>query len=326
MQSIGIDVSKAKLDCCWLRDPEAVKLKTKVFKNTAPDHRKLGQWILAQTKSLAEEIHIVMEATGVYHEPLAYALYELGFQVSVVNPARTKEFSNSLGATHKTDAKDSLMLAQFGHRMKPGLWQPEPPEARELKALLARLEALEFDLQREMNRREKADFSGLSQRVFDSLEHMIKTFKEEKRRLEHDIDDHIDRHPQLKKNRELMASIPGVGPVLSRTILSVIHSRDFTSAGQLSAYLGLIPRIQQSGQWKGRSRLTKQGPSRVRAKLYMAAVVATKANPDIKRQYERLQANGKCKMQALGAAMRKLVQICFGVVKHQSEYRPQLIC
>ena len=242
----------------------------------------------------------------------------------MVNPARSHEFAKSLGNTHKTDAKDSVILAKYGHRMTPDHWQPEPPEARELKALIARLSALEADLQRENNRLEKAEFSRASERVIESLTLMIQRLSDEKKRLEDDIDDHIDRHPQLKKDRDLMESIPGVGVVLSRVMLSILHSRSFTNASQLSAYLGLIPRIQESGQWKGRSRLTKQGSPKIRAKLYMPAVVSIQYNPDIKAQYERLLKNGKSKMQAIGAAMRKLVQICFGVVKHQSEYRPQI--
>ena len=324
MHYIGIDVSKEKLDCCWLRDPEKNKIKTKVFKNHHADHDALGRWILSQTAAAPEDVGVIIEATGIYHESLAYALYEQGLQVSVVNPARPHEFAKSLGNTHKTDAKDSVILAKYGHRMTPELWQPEPVEARELKALIARLHALEADLQRENNRLEKAGFSRTSERVIESLTLMIERLEAEKNRLEQDIDDHIDRHPQLKKDRALMESIPGVGEVVSRLMLSVLHSRPFSCAGQLSAYLGLIPRIQESGTWKGRSRLSKQGPAKIRAKLYMPAVVSIQHNPDIRAQYERLLKNGKSKMQAVGAAMRKLVQICFGVVKHQSEYRPQV--
>ena len=324
MQFIGIDVSKAKLDCCWLRDAEKGKVKTKVFKNTPADHDALAKWLISQTGTEPDQIRVVMEATSIYHESLAYCLFEQGFQVSVVNPARSKEFAHSLGNIHKTDGKDSQLLAMYGHRMNPDVWQPEPAEARELKALLARLEALEADLQRECNRLEKAEFTRSSERVIESLQIMIKELTAEKTRLESNIDDHINRHPQLKKDRELMASIPGVGPVVSRLMLSVLHSRPFERAGQVSAYLGVIPRIQESGQWRGRSRLSKQGPASVRAKLYMAAIVSVHHNPDIRDQYQRLLKNGKSKMQALGAAMRKLVQICFGVVKHQSEYRPQV--
>ena len=324
MHYVGIDVSKAKLDCCWLRDVEKNKVKTKTFQNTLQGHDALSAWLIDQTKVSPEEVRIVVEATGIYHESLTYALFESGFQVCVVNPARTKEFSNSLGNVHKTDAKDSMMLAQYSLRMQPERWQPEAKEIRELKALIARLEALEADLQRETNRLEKAEFTRTSDRVIESLTLMITQLKAEKQRLEKDIDDHIDRHPKLKKDRELMASIPGVGSVISRIMLSLIHSRSFTQARQVSAFVGLVPRIQESGQWKGRSRLSKQGPARIRAKLYMAAIVCAQWNPDIKAQYQRLLANGKSKMQALGAAMRKLVQICFGVVKHQSQYRPQV--
>ena len=121
-----------------------------------------------------------------------------------------------------------------------------------------------------------------------------------------------------------MQSIKAVGPVTSRLMLSVIPSRPFKKASQVAAYLGLVPVLYESGTFKGRSHLSKRGPANIRAKLYMAAVVAIKHNPDIKAQYERLLLNGKTKMQAIGAAMRKLVQICFGVVKHQREYQSQI--
>lgn len=107
-------------------------------------------------------------------------------------------------------------------------------------------------------------------------------------------------------------------------MVTLLHSRAFKTAGSLAAYLGLVPKQQVSGVFKGKSRLSKMGPSGMRAKLYLPAVVALRSNPDIKAQYERLTQNGKTKMQAIGAAMRKLVQICFGVVQHQTAYKPQL--
>ena len=159
MHYIGIDVSKAKLDCCWLRDAEKNKFKTKVFKNNVADSKALDIWLTSLTKAAPSEITVLMEATGIYHENLAHYLFERGYQICVVNPARTKEFASSLGNTHKTDAKDSQILALYCHRMHPEHWQPERPEIRELKALLARLEALETDLNREANRLEKAEFN-----------------------------------------------------------------------------------------------------------------------------------------------------------------------
>ena len=320
---IGIDVSKAKLDCLWLKDPEKNKVKTKSIDNKAEGHQELYDWLLKQTGSEAQEIMVTLEATGIYHETLAYTLFQKGFQVAVVNPARPKEFAKSLGSQHKNDKKDSFILALYGYRMRPELWQPEAPEIRELKALSARLEALENDLQREENRYEKAEFNASSEVVMASLNTMIKSIKDEKERLEKEINDHIDRHPYLKKDRQLLESIPGVGPVISRLMLSVIHSRGFTKASQVAAYLGLIPIQNESGVFRGRSRLSKSGPAKIRGKLYMAAVVAGRWNLDIQLQQERLLQQGKHKMAALCAAMRKLVHICFGVIKHQTKYQPQ---
>lgn len=320
---IGIDVSKAKLDCMWLRDPIAIKGKSKVLANTRQGHRELKSWLLKNTKAEAKDIHVTLEATNVYHEAVAHYLFEQGFQVSVVNPARPKEYAKSLGIVHKTDKKDSLLLARFGHGTNPKRWQPEPAEVRELKALITRLEALEGDLQREENRLESSAISASSELVIESLNKMIQGLKAEKKRLTKEIDNHIDRHPQLKKNRALLETIPGVGPVLSRVMLSVIASKSFKKASQVAAYLGLVPKMKETGTFKGKTVLSKQGPGKIRAKLYMPAVVATKINPDICCQYERLKKQGKSSMSALGAAMRKLVHICFGVIKHQCEYIPQ---
>jgi transposase len=111
---------------------------------------------------------------------------------------------------------------------------------------------------------------------------------------------------------------------MSRELVCLFASKRFTSARQAAAFLGLIPKIKESGTFKGRSMLSKNGSARLRAKLYMAAVVATTHNQDIRVQRDRLIKQGKTKMQAIGAAMRKLVQICFGVIKHQTKYRPQL--
>ncbi|TAA39175.1 IS110 family transposase [Corallincola spongiicola] len=323
MQSVGIDVSKAKLDCCWLRDSQKNKVKCKIFKNQPDEFRHLGDWLVKNTGSQPDEIHVVLEATGVYHEAVALQLYDRGFRVSVVNPARPKKFAESMGYVHKTDKKDSVILAKFGEQAKPALWVPEPRKIRQLKALIARLEALDEDLQRENNRLEAAELTQASEIVIESLTTMLEALEAERKRLLSEIDDHIDNHPDLKKNRALLESIPGVGPVVSRMMLSVIGSRCFSSAKELAAFLGLIPRLRESGTMKGRTMLTKQGPANVRAKLYMAAVVAKSVNPDIRQHYDRLVKNGKTKMQALAAAMRKLTHICFGVLKHQSEYQPQ---
>ena len=141
--------------------------------------------------------------------------------------------------------------------------------------------------------------------------------------MKKEIDDHIDRHPQLKQDRQLLQSIDGVGDVVSREMVYLFQSKSFTTGRQVSAYVGLVPVQRESGNFKGRTCISKRGPSRIRAKLYMAAVSACQHNESIKAMQQRLIRNGKTKMQALCAAMRKLVEICFAVIKHQSEYRVQ---
>jgi transposase len=320
MNTIGIDVSKEKLDCAWLREQD--KLKTKAVTNKLSGWQELLDWSLKNT-GLAE-LHFVMEATGIYHEQLATFLYETGAKVSVVNPAQVKFYAQGLGVRSKNDKKDSVVLARYGAREHPALWQPEAPEIRTLKALLARFDGIEKDLQREKNRQEKAVIGLAPDEVIHSLEQMIGLLETEHRRLEKLIEEHINKHTKLRENKALLESIPAVGKVIATRMLMVIGSRQFDDAHQCAAYLGLVPVQHESGSSvKGRAHLSKAGNPVIRAKLYMAAVVAIRYNPDIKAQYERLTSKGKSKMSALGAAMRKLVHICFGVLKHQQPYQPQ---
>lgn len=322
MNVIGIDVSKLKLDCAWHNENN--KLKTKVFANAPAGWLELVVWSAKNTGLAVTDLHFVMEATGVYHEQLALFLHEKGADVSVVNPAQVKFYGQSLGVRSKNDKKDSVVLARYGMNEKPKPWQPEALEIMTLKALVARLDSLEKDLQRERNRQEKAEISQAPQVILASLAQIIGTLDAERQQLEKLIEEHINHHKQLKQNKALLESIPGVGKVIATRMLAVIGSRQFDSASQCAAYLGLVPVQHESGSSvKGRPKLSKAGNPRVRAKLYMAAVVAITYNPDIKAQYERLTKGGKSKMSALGAAMRKLVQICFGVLKHQQPYQPQ---
>jgi len=136
----------------------------------------------------------------------------------------------------------------------------------------------------------------------------------------------MDQDPTLKRNKERLETISGVGEVIARHMCLVLGSRTFQSASQCAAFLGLIPVQHESGtSIKGRSRLSKAGDATVRAKLYMAAVVSIRHHPDINRQYERLLKNGKSKLSAIGAAMRKRVHLCFGVLKHPTPSQVQTL-
>ena len=169
--NIGIDVSKAKLDFCWLRDVNTGKKKRKVFRNQRKLFSEIIQWISKNTKTEPQHILITLEATGVYHEALIYFLHEHGFQVFLANPGRARKYAESLGLVHKTDKSDAAMLARYGSSQpdKLALWQPEALEVRELKALLRRLDALEKDCQREKNRLEASEISDNSDRVLQSI-------------------------------------------------------------------------------------------------------------------------------------------------------------
>ena len=203
------------------------------------------------------------------------------------------------------------------------MWTPPAPEARILQALLSRREAIAQDLQRERNRLEKADATETPELIRESLVDSITFLEKQLAKLQQDIDDHIDKHSNLKADRDLLTSIPTVGPQVGNQLLAVMHNHQFQSAEQLAAYLGLVPIERQSGSSiQGCPRLSKAGPARIRAVLYMAAIVGTQYNTHIKALYQRLQARGKTKKSALGAAMRKLVHLCFGVLKTRQPYLP----
>ena len=318
---LGMDVAKAKLDCCLLLDEASGRRKTKVVSNAKSGIVDLLAWVAKQNVSPGA-LHVVMEATGVYHEQAAMALADAGITVSIVNPAQVKDFGRGLAVRTKTDGVDSFVLARYGALLKPVAWTPPAPEARMLQALLSRREAITQDLQRERNRQEKADATDTPDRIRQSLSDSIEFLVKQLAELQRDIDQHIDRHPTLKDDMTLLQSIPAVGPQVGGNLLSVMHSHEFNSAEQLAAYLGLVPVERQSGSSvMGRAKLSKAGPARIRAVLYMAAVVATRHNPHVKAVYDRLLARGKSKMSALGAAMRKLVHLCFGVLKTRKPYQ-----
>lgn len=318
---LGIDVAKAKLDCSLLLDAERLKRKSKSVANNAAGIRDLLAWIGQQGVDVAQ-LHVVMEGTGVYHEPAALALCDAGVTVSIVNPARVKDFGKSLAVRSKTDALDSFVLARYGALLKPAPWVPPSPAARTLQALLARREAIAQDLRRELNRQEKALVIQTPELIRQSLADSIAFLRQQLDKLQQDIDDHIDRHPDLKEDLDLLTSIPSVGPQVGNHLLAVMHQHTFGSAEQLAAYLGLVPVERQSGaSVLKRPHLSKAGPARLRAVLYMAAVGATRHNPHVKALYARLLAKGKAKLAAIGAAMRKLVHLCFGVLKTRTPYQ-----
>jgi transposase len=308
---LGVDVSKAKLDCMLL-DSTTGKVKSKSLANKPEGFKQLLEWLV---KNKAPKPYVVMEPTGVYHEPAALALTDAGLTLSLVNPAQLRQFAQGLGVKTKTDKADSMVLARYGATQKPQVWQPPSKSARRLKALLARRDAVADDLQREHNRLEAIDFGGSPEEVKNSLAQSIAFLEAELKRMEQMVKDHIDSDPDLRGKKELLQTVPGVGDRVSSNLTALFAAKTFESAEQLAAYLGLVPVQWESGSSvRGRPRMSKAGPAHLRKLLYMPAVVARRWNPHIKAFSERLLAKGKAKMSVIGACMRKLAHLCFGVV------------
>lgn len=323
---LAIDVAKAKL-AVGLEVGGGKRPYEREVDNDAKGLARLLQW-LSERGCKLEQLTVVMEATGVYHENAARLLHQAGCRIIVANPHRVRDYAKGLGLLHKTDQVDVRALLRYGKQKAPELvaWTPPPAPVRALRALYGRLAAVQEDLQREENRRQQALISDEPALVIDSLDSSVQRLKQECKRLQQAIEDHFDRHPDLKNQRELLQSIPGIGAVSGDLLLCLMLSHRFKSARQAAAFCGLIPRTQQSGtSVHKRSTLTKQGDAFLRAKLYLPAVVAMTHNEQLRAVYHKLLRAGQCKLSAICALMRRLVHIAYGVLKHQTPYNPALI-
>jgi transposase len=315
----GIDVSKETLDVCYLENTFPFAYKRKVFDNTCKGHKALAQWLRKVTGKTFASMNVTLEATGVYHLSIAKYLQARQVYMSVIHPLDSFHYAKSLGMNAKTDGLDSTMLARYGKERNPKEWQPAPEQLIELKALNQRLDMVGRDIQREKNRLESAEIAAYSKAVVRLIKASIRALEKQSEKLVELIETIISTHQDLKKNRELLQSIKGIGDVTSRYLLTEIYHGRFHSASQCAAYFGLIPVPHQSGKMM-KTHLSKRGNRKIKAKLYMAAIVAKQHNPVLKQHYDRLIARGKCKMSALCAVMRRLVQTCFGVIKHQKAF------
>ena len=307
MKWIGVDIAKRKFDVALL---DGEKVRNKVFANTADGHASLVKWLAARGCESSES-HVCMEATSQYYEALAEHLYAAGFRVSVINPLQIKAFGESQLSRQKTDRADAVLIARFGEQQSPSLWQPASPEVRELQRLLARLEAVQHMHVQEQTRRHEAQGEAL-----ESIDRVLSLLEEERTKLEQRIRDHIDQNPDLRKQRDLLVTIPGVGERLSSYFMAWLQTDRFNDARQVAAFIGLSPRHRQSGESvRGKSRLCKIGHARLRKMLYLPAMSAIRCNQAAQECADRLKARGKRGKVVIGAIMRKLVHWMFGVLK-----------
>lgn len=315
--ALGLDVAKLKFNACLM--PEGGKMRHRVFANNEAGFSQLSEWL---TKNGVSQAHACLEATGTYSEALANYLHGAGHTVSVVNPAAVKAYAQSRLSRTKTDKVDAELIARFCVAQRPPAWSPPAPEVRELQALVRRLEALTEMRVAEENRLAAGTAVAA---VRASVEEHVAYLAEQIRRTEALIRDHIDKHPGLRRQRELLDSIPGIGAATAAALLAEVPDiKQYRSARQVAAFAGLVPRERQSGSSiRGRVRLSKIGNSRLRKALYFPAVTAIRCSPFFQQWAECLRQRGKSKMAVIGAVMRKLVHLAYGVLKTGRPFDPQ---
>lgn len=313
---LGIDISKDHFDVALYQETQFLDFAK--FSNDNAGFKKLHKWLC---KRDADPLRACMEATGRYGDQLALTLYHHGHQVSVVNPARIKKYAESKLQRNKVDHTDAKIIADFCLTQNPPLWKPLPEEVQELQALCRRLNALIEDRTREQNRSQ----SGIvSDTVKASIKAHLTFLNEQVAELEKQIKQHIQQHPALKNKRDLLLSIPGIGEKTAARILAELPDPSrFDTSAQVVAYGGLSPQQHISGSSvRKRTRLTKTGKRPLKTALYFPAMTAIRLNPIVKALAQRLENRGKEKMVIIGAAMRKLLQLAYGVLKSGQPFDP----
>jgi transposase len=313
---IGIDISKSTFDVALLKNE---KIKTKKFTNNSNGFAELKKWL---TNNEASDIHACMEATGCYGTKLAEYLYVNNFMVSVVNPARIKGFSQSKLCRVKTDKADCQLIAQFCQMIQPDPWKPTDQHIQQLKEWVHRLDILLANKLQEGNRIE-----GSSPEVVADIQSHIEFIDERIKKIQVLISNHIQQHTDLNENYKLLATIPGIGDKTISVILAFLSNiKDFNSAKQVAAFIGLNPKHRQSGSSLNMtSKISKTGDAKLRKAFYMPALVSIRYNPIINEFSQRLTEAGKPKMVVLIAAMRKLIHIIYGVLKNKTPFNENIM-
>jgi transposase len=315
--AVGIDVSKDTLDACLLH-PDGTT-RERVFPNTPAGFAALVAW--ADRHAGGHSQHFGLEATGPYSEPLADHLHAAGRRVSVVNPTRIKYAGLMRGRGNKTDRADARLIAAYTARESPPTWHPPTPEVRELQGLVRRLDDLT-----EMAAREKGRLASptLPPAIRKSVERTIRGLEKEAAKVRALADAVVAGCDRLAADRRLLESIPGVGRQTATTLLAELPAIDrLPSAQSAAAYCGLAPAECRSGSSvRKKTRLSKRGNARLRKALFLPTQTAVRFNPVLAGFFERLVDADKPKMQAIGACMRKLVMICYGVLKNRTPFDP----
>lgn len=303
---VGIDVCKATLDVYLSTDAQSFSVR-----NQPEGHRDLLARLPAAGQCL-----VVVEATGGYQRELVLHLVDRGHRVAVVNPKRVRDFARALGAQAKTDRIDARLLARFGEAFQPRAVEQTSEKQRELQAHVLRRRQLVELRTVEKNHRESAP----SKTVYKNIQKVISVLDQQIRQIEQQIQKLLQADEQCSAKSEILGSVPGVGTVLTTTLLTELPELGTLNRKQIAALAGLAPYNHDSGQFAGKRRIAG-GRMVIRNVLYMAARSAARCNPPIKALYERLLQAGKANKVAIVACMRKLLTVLNHLVKTNSTWK-----
>lgn len=308
---IGIDVSKASLDFAAYPSGE---LRT--FPNQVSAFPTIQLWL----QSLAQISQIALEATGRYGEAIAQYLLAQGYALSYLNPRQTRSYAKSKLHYHKTDQQDARLIAEFCALQRPSLWQAPSLLRQRFQQRSRRLEALKTMRQQEVNRLA----SGLSDPfVLEQLKASIAHFDSLIQATQAAIDELIQTSSSLQAQEALLLSIKGIGKTTAQLLLAEIDIQDFHSARELAVFVGITPLDYRSGSSiKKTPRISKQGNARLRAGLYLPAVVAKRYNPACRDLAQRLETRHKHGKVIVIAVMRKLLHQVYGILKSGRPFDP----
>lgn len=323
-QSLGIDVSKLNLSLSlgFLTD----KL-VKEF-NSHPDvpndilgYKTLLKWLRKSVDSHVELL-VVMEATGVYHQGIAHYLYDNGYNVCVMQSGRVKRYAQSLDQRSKTDALDSRMLSMLGLERSIRLWNPPSKALQALKALSRERSSLLKDRTVENNRQGAID-SGIysNSRALKRHKDRLRLLEGQIKIIEKEMRELISKHKELERKIGFVMSIPGISFISAATVVGeTLGFESIVNAKQLTSYAGYDVVLRESGNFKGRTRISKKGNSHIRAALHMPSMTCVRCNPTLKQFYGRLKPKKAKPLVALVAVQRKLLILMFTLWKNEQIY------
>jgi len=317
---VGVDVSKATFDVAFA-PPGARKCLHRQFPRSRDGCSACLDWVSDQVPP--EEATFVMEATAAYSREMALWLKALdpGCRVSIAQPVQVHYFAKSQGRTNKTDAQDAMLLAEFGEQRRPSLFRPMSPAYVQLRALTRERSALVKASVALGNRNETPSESAQAQTI---RERMLTHHKEAVAELDEVIASLIATTSQLKQDCKRLQTVPGVGPVVASTLMGELGDlRDFPHPKALTAFVGVVPAVHDSGTSVHEpAHMTKHGSSRVRQVLYLAAMAAVRGENPLASTYQRLLEEGKPRMVALGAVMRKILVLCRAILVAEEDFDP----